>query len=513
MSPVSPLCGLCEQARRDTDAFGDDCQQFLIVRAGRSCTYHDRVTLLSPFQRLARAHAASTATDAVIAVALAGSIFFSISPDAARSRLALYLALTLAPFAVVTPLLGPVIDRMPGGRRAMMLIAAAGRLVVALLMVRHIDTLWLFPEAFALLVFQKTHAVAKSAVVPRYVRSEQSLVRANSRLALISSVMSLLGAGVGAIIVFLGSPSLAAAVAVVGYGFAVALTIRLPRITVAGHPAGPDERSALRSSTILLSASAMVVLRGAVGFVTFMLAFVLRGGEEGLDVSAPGAALAGAVASQRGIDIVGDPGAPGWHYAVVVAAAGLSALVGVQLAPVLRRVVVEDVILLGALVLGVLSALLAAVSGGLPGSALLAGGVALVATLGRLAFDSLVQRDAPDANHGRSFSRFEARFQIAWVVGAFVPVVLPIPARLGSLLVAVGVGFALVTYVVGRRRSVVARQRRHGPPGSTGSDTAGPAHSTRHGPPGSVADDTTDPSHPTRHDPPGSAAGDTVPEW
>ena len=69
----------------------------------------------------------------------------------------------------------------------MILVTNLGRFVVALLIVRHIDTLWLFPEAFVLLVLQKTYAVAKSAVVPRYVPSELSLVRANSRLALISA--------------------------------------------------------------------------------------------------------------------------------------------------------------------------------------------------------------------------------------------------------------------------------------------------------------------------------------
>ena len=388
----------------------------------------------SPFQRLARVHAAATATDAVIAVALAGSIFFSISPDAARDRLALYLALTMAPFAVVTPLIGPVIDRMPGGRRAMILVTNLGRLVVALLMIRHLDTLWLFPEAFALLVLQKSYAVAKSAVVPRYVVSESNLVQANSRLALISAVMSLLGAGLGAALAFLGSPALAAAVATIGYLAAAAITLQLPRIPVAPTRTTSTERSALRASAILLSASAMAVLRGGVGFVTFTLAFALRGGEEGLDVGAAGAAVGGAVASERGIDIVGEPGAPFWHYAVVAAVAGLAAFAGVQIAPVLRRRAVEELILLGSLC--ATAALLAAVAGGLTGMALLSGGVALSAAVGKLAFDSLVQRDAPDANHGRSFARFEARFQVAWVVGAFIPVILPMPPRLGSFLVA-----------------------------------------------------------------------------
>lgn len=407
----------------------------------------------SPFQRLARVHAAATATDAVIAVALAGSIFFSISPDAARDRLALYLALTVAPFAVVTPLIGPVIDRMPGGRRAMILVTNLGRLVVALLMIGHLDTLWLFPEAFALLVLQKSYAVAKSAVVPRYVTSKINLVQANSRLALISAVMSLVGAGIGAALAFLGSPAVAAGAATAGYLAAAAITLQLPRIPVARRGPTETERSALRAATILLSASAMAVMRGVVGFVTFMLAFELRGGEEGLNVSAAGAALGGAVASERGIDIVGDPSAPFWHYAVVVAAAGLAAFTGVQIAPMLRRSLVEELILLGALSVVLSAALLGAVSGGLMGLALLSAGVAISAAAGKLAFDSLVQRDAPDANHGRSFSRFEARFQIAWVVGAFVPVFLPIPARLGSVLVALVAASALVSFVISRRRS------------------------------------------------------------
>ena len=418
------------------------------------------VPAFSPFQRLARVHAAATATDAVIAVALAGSIFFSISPDAARDRIALYLALTVAPFALVTPLIGPFIDRMPGGRRAMIIVANLGRLVVALLMIRHIDTLWLFPEAFALLVLQKSYAVAKSAVVPRYVPSESNLVQANSRLALISAVMSLLGAGMGAAVVFLGSPAVAAGLATAGYGVATAITLQLPRIPVARTRTTSTERSALRASTILLSASAMAVTRGAVGFVTFLLAFELRGGGEGLDVSEPGAALGGAVASERGIDIIGDPGAPAWHYAVVVAAAGLSAFTGVQVAPILRRSVAEELILLGGLGLGLGAAVLAAMTGGLMGMALLSGGVALAAAMGRLAFDSLVQRDAPDANHGRSFARFEARFQIAWVAGAFAPVVLPIPVRLGSGLVALVAACAVVSFIVGRHRIAVRGQQR-----------------------------------------------------
>ena len=432
---------------------------------------------VGPFVRLARVHAAATATDAVVAAALAGSIFFSISPDAARWRVALYLGLTMAPFAVVTPLIGPAIDRMPGGRRAMIFVTTFGRCAVALLLVFHIDTLWLFPEAFALLVLQKGYAVAKSAVVPHCVTDEADLVEANSRLALVSALMSVIGFSCGGLLVWLISPSWAAGLAAAGYAVAVAFTFPLPRVSVAPKPPTPVEKAALRTITILLSGSAMAILRGVVGFVTFVLLFDFRGGDEGLDVSAAGAAMGGAAATVRGIDISGDPGSPAWHFGAVGVAAGAGVGLGALVAPHIRQRFAEESIMLGALVLGCATALLGALAGGLTGAVLLSLGIAISAAVAKLAFDSLVQRDAPDANHGRFFSRFEARFQIAWVAGAFAPAVIPIPARIGSLLAAMAVGFALFSYLLGRsgRRSLRPRRPEPKPAepaagGDTGAD-------------------------------------------
>src|SRR5690606_29227222 len=108
--------------------------------------------VVSPFTRLARTHAAAVAGATLVALALAGSLFFSIDPDAARWRVALYLGLTMAPFAVVAPLIGPALDRARGGRRFIVIGANAGRTLVCLLMLGHLDSLLLFPEAFAVLV-------------------------------------------------------------------------------------------------------------------------------------------------------------------------------------------------------------------------------------------------------------------------------------------------------------------------------------------------------------------------
>src|SRR4051812_42654839 len=82
---------------------------------------------VSPFTRLARVHSSAVATDALIATSLAGSLFFSIPTGAARGKVALYLLLTMAPFAVIAPLVGPAIDRVKGGRRLMVIIATGIR--------------------------------------------------------------------------------------------------------------------------------------------------------------------------------------------------------------------------------------------------------------------------------------------------------------------------------------------------------------------------------------------------
>src|SRR5438067_10975127 len=83
----------------------------------------------TPFSKLAVAHLLSAAGDALVTVALAGSIFFSVSTNAARGRVALSLILTIAPFAVVAPFLGPAIDRLQGGRRFIVLGTALGRVL------------------------------------------------------------------------------------------------------------------------------------------------------------------------------------------------------------------------------------------------------------------------------------------------------------------------------------------------------------------------------------------------
>jgi hypothetical protein len=118
----------------------------------------------------------------------------------------------------------------------------------------------------------------------------------------------------------------------------------------------------------------------------------------------------------------------------------------------------EERILEGALVATIAGALLAAVVGGLLGSTMIAATVGFAAASGKLAFDSIVQRDAPDANRGRSFAAFETRFQLIWVIGGFIPVVVPLPARIGFIVVAGAAAFALFGLLSAQRRSSRTRE-------------------------------------------------------
>lgn len=379
--------------------------------------------VITPFTRLARTHAAAVAGDTLIALALANSLFFDIDPNAARSKVALYLALTMAPFSVVAPLIGPALDRARGGRRFMIIGANALRAVLCVMLIRDLDSLALFPEVFLVLVLAKSYHVAKSAIVPTVVRSDAELVEANSRLSFLSGVVTFAAALPGGLAFWLGGSEGVLVLAVAVFTVAAVLALRIPATKVAIDETSETEREELRGGGIVLAASAMALLRGVVGFLTFLVAFALRTND-----------------------------APTYQFGVVIAASGVGSLLGALVAPSLRRSgVAEERILQIVLAITAVAAVLAAWGGGIVAAAALAACVGIAASSGKLAFDAVVQRDAPDANRGRSFARFETRFQLTWVAGAFIPVVVSIPMEVGFLVIAGCAGFALFSYLAGLR--------------------------------------------------------------
>jgi hypothetical protein len=379
--------------------------------------------VITHFTRLARTHAGAVAGDTLIALALANSLFFDIDPNAARSKVALYLALTMAPFAVVAPLIGPALDRARGGRRFMVIGANGLRALICVMMVGDLDSMLLFPEAFAVLVLAKSYHVAKSAIVPTVVRSDAELVEANSRLSFLSGVVSFAAAIPGGIAFAVAGSQGVLVLAVAVFAVAAVLGIRIPATQVAVDDTSETEREELRGGGIILAASAMGLLRGIVGFLTFLVAFALRTSD-----------------------------APTYQFGVVIAASGIGSLLGALVAPALRRNdTPEERILQIVLAITGVAGVFAAWGGGIVAASALALCVGIAASSGKLAFDSVVQRDAPDANRGRSFARFETRFQLTWVAGAFLPVVISIPMEIGFLVIAACAAFALFSYLAGLR--------------------------------------------------------------
>ena len=376
---------------------------------------------LSPFARLARAHAATVAGDTSIAVSLAGSLFFSADPKAARTKVLAYLLLTIAPFAVVGPLIGPGIDRMPGGRRLMVIVGAFARAAVCLFMIRDLNSPLLFPEAFMLLVLGKGYHVAKSALVPTVVKGDNDLVEANSKLQLISGVVGVC-ASIPAVILLQIGAQWTVGLAVLEFAVAGVLGLRIPRTTVAIDAIEAEEIHELRSGGILLGASAIGLVRGIVGFLTFMLAFALRVEK-----------------------------APTYWYGIMLAGSTAGGLLGAALAPKLRKSFKEETVLTASVAAICLAAIVAVMSGGRSAAAGLALAIGAASSAGKMAFDAIVQRDAPEANRGRAFARFETRFQLAWVLGAVIPVIHELPLSFGFVVIAGVAGFAVVSYYSGTR--------------------------------------------------------------
>ena len=379
--------------------------------------------VVTPFARLARTHAASTMADAMVAASLAGSLFFNLPADGARGPVLRYLVITMLPFAVLSPLIGPLIDRMKGGHRLVVIGSAAIRALICYLLITRItgESTVFFLLALCLLVGQKSYQVARSALVPAVVGSDAELVQANSKLSLISGISGFVGVVPAGILLKAFGAQWSVALAMCTYVVAAVLATGISKAQVATTRADDVERHELRGATIIMAGSAMGLIRACVGFLTLLVAFDFRGGDR-----------------------------PAWQFGVVGGVSVLSQLAGAAVAPRLRQLTSEENILTGVLALLVVGGFLALMVGEVLGASLLGACVGFAAGAGKLAFDSILQRDAPDANRGRAFARFETRFQVTWVIGALIPVAIHLRATAGFVVLLVLALAAFGSYAVGR---------------------------------------------------------------
>ena len=429
------------------------------------------------YARLAACHLVAVCGETLVAVALAGSLFFKVDPAQGREKVLLGLLLTVAPFALVGPLIGPMIDRVRGGQRTVILWTMAARTIVAAAMIPAAasGSLALFPAAFAMLVLAKTYQVSRASFVPGVLGDQADLVEANSKLQLISGVAAMLVALPGVLLLQLGPEWVLAAV-LLSFGAATALAIRLPGLSPGGEPllsvisesgggselvggsaSGGGSSSAVGPGTSVVSAArAMSILRGIVGFVTFLVAFELRGAGTKVTLTDRAAqetirAMARLSPATQVPRLNGPP--PQWWFGAVIAASMVGGFLGAILAPRMRRRMEEAKILtfglLGACAVGVVASFS---GGGLLSFMLLASGVAVCSALAKQAFDALAQGAYEGHERGRQFAAVESRFQLVWGVGAILPTALHIPVALGSILTGVAAGIGSVLLLKGALR-------------------------------------------------------------
>ena len=368
-----------------------------------------RVVWTTGLNRFAEAQALSGAGDALVAVSLAGSLFFSLSPDASREQVLLYLLINMAPFALLAPLIGPAIDRFRMGHRWIATFLFALRALCALALAFTLLDLALYFFALALLIAAKASGIVRQALVPALVDEPDQLVAANSRLARLTVIAGAVGGAIGAAaLAATGSPAVTLGLACAAFIGAAIATLRVPQVAAHDVSVASVEYEELHAPTIVATGWAFTVVRAAVGFFVFGLAFALRRESE-----------------------------PAWMYGAAVAAYGVGTFAGSAVAPLLRRRYGEDRLTAGALVALAIVAGFAALGASRALVLLVSLVLGAAAAVGRQGFDALVQTRAPGASHGRSFARFETRFQLGWVAGAIAAVAVAIPTRYSLAVVAV----------------------------------------------------------------------------
>ncbi|MGY1812895.1 MFS transporter [Blastococcus sp. SYSU D00820] len=378
------------------------------------------------------------AGDAMIAVSLAGTLFFAATTDAQRGNVALYLLVTMAPFAVVAPVIGPLLDRLQRGRRWALGACSLGRALLALVMAAHYDDFVLYPAALGVLVLSKAHNVLRAAVLPRVLPGAMSLTSGNSRTSVFGLVTAGVFGGIAAGLAWaFGFPPELWATAVV---FAVAgvLAIRLPPhvdVPTGELPADvlsttPHEETGKRRRSInpavVVALRANAALRGLGGFLTIFSAFLVQATSTGWEATLALGAIAGA--------------------------AGAGSVLGTAVGSRLHRVDPDRVVLISAGVAAGVT-VVAAIFYSFTLAAVVAGVSAVTNALGKVSLDAIIQREVPERLRASAFARSETMLQLAWVLGGAIGIALPPTGWLGFTVAAALLVLAVGVVLWGRQRA------------------------------------------------------------
>jgi len=426
--------------------------------------------------------AAGSLGDAFVGVGLAGTLFVNASVAAARGRVALALIITMAPFALLAPFIGPMLDRVQQGRRYIMIgtMLARGLLCWSMAVaVQYNDALTLLPAAFGVLVLQKAYAVTRASVTPRLLPEEITLVTANSRCALATLIGASVGVPLAAGIDVVAGHNTAAAAWVLRVGTLVYLAGMVPGFRLpsgvdepaqeqvdpehpgAAHPDGdrpagdaprsadqarPDAGTKRRPRRKLFpqpvgpvvgeAIGANITLRAYSGFMIFFLAFLLRTVHFGT-VSDKLAllAMAGGVA--------------------------IGGFIGTAIGAAVRSRSPQAIVFT-MLTISLIVTTVCAVYFGLWAAVIVALAAAIGQTLVKLALDSIVQREISANVRSSTFAASETLHQLSWVVGGLIGLLVSMTNSgvVGLAVAAAGLAVSLSSLLLARRNRILRGRTR-----------------------------------------------------
>lgn len=411
---------------------------------------------------LIEAAGVNSAGDALVAVALAGTLFFGLDVNQARGQVALYLLVTMAPFALIAPLIGPALDRMRHARR----YAIAGTMLARGLLcwgmagaVSSGDQVTFLPAAFGVLVLSKAFGVLRSAVTPRVLPDQITLVTANARASFAGLITAAVVAPMGAGLAVLAGEDWVLRIATLIFVLGAVVGMRLPK-----HVDTPESELAPTDDTdepvkprrwltlpkvgpvVAEAMQANAALRTFSGFLILYLAFLLR--EERFDPVSHTVALG-----------------------MLAACAGIGGLVGTALGAWMKARA-PQLIVFGTLAFATVVAAVGAAFFGLWAALAVAFVGAFGQSLGKLAMDAVVQREVGEEVRSSTLAVSETLHQLVWVVGGLAGLGMSIVAD-GRIALATMAGVLALSLLVllakrtgrsGSLRSDLRRRKRTSEP-------------------------------------------------
>jgi predicted MFS family arabinose efflux permease len=374
-------------------------------------------------RQLTITHAVDDFADSLITLSLIGSLFFSVSLEASRTNILLYLLLTAAPLAVVAQVVGPALDRIRAGSRVVVICSHLARAIFAMLLSSSLLSLAFYPLVFGILVSRKAYGLAKTAMVAQLAPERTELVAASGHLARTGTIAGGIGTAVGGgLIALVGVKWLPAAAAVL-FVCAAVLATRIP----GGAVEARAESAVIRIQTpieVRRAAPGVATIRAAEGALAFLLALSIKrgGGDE-------------------------------WIFVAALVAAGIGTFVGTIVSPRLHRAFSSDgIVVLTLLIPGAMSAFGVLTIGSLS-IVLIAFAIGIGGSVAARAMDALYG-GVPHLMRGRVISRNELLFQLANVTGAAVAVLVYPGPRVGFAAVAAVLVLGGLTYASHLRLSL-----------------------------------------------------------